>query len=156
MSTVSSRRAIRQPVDLAPSHIHALAVASRKPAAETRYSLAPGAYEINAVFRVVGTLTVGHDGTTSATSTPSATELLALVLGKLNTVTRESILRELPAEFVAAGGRLPVAEPSLVEAADVLCKSLRQKIDQPRRGAVSGNLAIMPVADQPTGLRIAV
>ena len=115
----------------------------------------PCASEINAIFRVVGTLTVGHDSTTSATVTPSATELLALVLGKLNTATRESILRELPDDFAAAGGKMPDLEPSLVEAAGELCKALRQKVDQPRRGAVGGNLAIVPVADEPAELRIA-
>jgi hypothetical protein len=132
-------------LSLSPILAHALAVGARKLAAESRDDLAPGAYEVDTTVHIVGTLTVGHDSETASTVTPGADVLLGLVLAKLNTATRESILRELPADFAAAGAEYPEVPEAIVEATEALTASLRRKVSQHRRGSVSGQFAIRPV-----------
>ena len=68
-----------------------------------------------------------------------------MVLAKLNTATRESILRELPADFAAAGAEYPEVPQPIVEATEALTASLRRKVSQHRRGAVSGKFSIKHV-----------
>jgi hypothetical protein len=133
-----ARRA--QSLDLSPSLWHALAVAARKPAANCRDGLAPGVYEVCETVRVVGTLSVGHDADTAATVTPGADVLLGLVLAKLNSTTRQAILRELPADFAAAGADYPAVPDEIVAEAEALTAQLRRKVTQHRRGAVTGDL----------------
>jgi hypothetical protein len=150
MATVASsrsrgNRSVAAPFTLSPILAHALAVGARKPAAETRDELAPGAYEVSTTLEIVGTLTVGHDSETAATVTPGADVLLGLVLAKLNAVTREAILRELPADFAAAGAEYPTVPDEIVEATEALTAQLRRKVSQHRRGAVSGRLTIRHV-----------
>ncbi len=119
----------------------ALAVVAKKPAAAGRDNLSPGEYAIDEAVHVRGTLKVGHSSMTAATVTPSADVLLGLVLAKLNTATRERILRELPAEFVAAGQpEYPEVPEEIVLAAETLTQSLRRSVTQHRRGAVTGVL----------------
>jgi hypothetical protein len=123
---------------LSPPLIHALAVAAKKPAAECRSDLAPGRYDIDAAVSVRGVLSVGEDTMTASSVTPQPDELLAHILSKLNTATREKLLRELPEEFVANGNEMPAAEESLVEAVREMLTKLRRRVSRPRRGAVSG------------------
>jgi hypothetical protein len=128
----------------------ALGVAARKPATATRDELSPGEHEIDVTLRVCGNVTVGHDSETAATVTPSADVLLGVVLAKLNTATRDAILRELPADFAAAGQDYPIVPPAIVEQAEALTASLRRKVTQHRRGAVSGKLhaELLPSLDR--------
>jgi hypothetical protein len=128
----------------------ALGVAARKPATASRGELAPGEHRIDATVRVSGTITVGHDSDTAATVTPSADVLLGLVLAKLNAVTRDSILRELPRDFAAAGAEYPSVPDEIIEATEGLTASLRRKVTQKRRGAVSGTLSaeLVPSLDR--------
>jgi hypothetical protein len=139
--SVSAKRENRA-ASLSPILSHALAVAVKKLAADSRDLLAPGAYEIAENVRIVGTLTVGHDSETSATHTPSADLLLGLVLSKLNTATRESILRDVAADFAAAGNEYPDVPEEIVEATEAFTAGLRRKVTQKRRGAVSGQFSI--------------
>ncbi len=128
---------------LSPVLSHALAVAVKKLAAESRDSLKPGAYEVAENIRIVGTLTVGHDSETAGTCTPSADVLLGLVLSKLNAATRESILRGVAADFAAAGNEYPDVPEEIVEATERFTAGLRRKVTQKRRGAVSGQFSIV-------------
>jgi hypothetical protein len=139
------------PSTLSPVHWAALNVAARKPVANTRDDLSPGEHDIDCVVRVCGTLTVGHDTETAATVTPSADMLLGLVLAKLNGPTRDKIIRELPRDFAAAGADYPAVPAEVVEQAEALTFSLRRKVTQKRRGAVSGRLeaSIVPSLNEP-------
>ena len=52
------------------------------------------------------------------------------ILNKLNTATRQKLLRELPEAFAAAGNRLPEVSVELQEATRLLLRRLRAKVDQ--------------------------
>jgi hypothetical protein len=147
MATVSqsrlrSNRSAAPQSALSPILSHAIAVAVKKLTAESRDRLLPGAYEVAENFRVVGTLTVGHDSETAGTCTPSADVLLGLVLSKMNAVTRQAILRDVAADFAAAENEYPDVPAEIVEATEAFTASLRRKVTQKRRGAVSGQFSI--------------
>ena len=134
------------PSDLSPFLVHALAVAARKPAADCRADLAPGRYNINAGVSIHGTLTVGEDSVAASSVTPQPDQLLAFVLAKLNTATREKLLRALPEEFVANGNQMPKADERLVEAVHEMLAKLRRTVTRPRRGSVSGQFDMKAVS----------
>ena len=94
-----------------------------------------------------GTVDVGHASTRASSVGPNQDELLALVLAKLNTVTRDKLCRDLASEFAAAGGKLPAVDKSIVDQAAKLKSDLRQKVDQPVRGSVRVKYA---AAQQPS------
>jgi len=82
-------------------------------------------------------MTVGHESTRASSVNPQPAELLGLVLGKLNAATRETILRELPAEFAANGNAMPEVPKEIAEAAAGLLAKLRASKSQVVRGSVS-------------------
>jgi hypothetical protein len=115
---------------------------------QERESLAPGSYECdititgtvdaNPVYaRFLGSLSVGTDTVANSSSGPNQAELLAVVMGKLNSATREKITRELADAFSANGNRLPEVPAAQIEAAEMLLKRLRSTISQARKGTVS-------------------
>ncbi len=83
------------------------------------------------------TISVGHASQRASTVTPQPAALLALVLSKLNTATREKILNELPADFVANGNAMPEPSPELTAEAEGLLAKLRANKPQTVRGNVS-------------------
>jgi hypothetical protein len=131
--------------DLPAPLVHALAVAAKKPAADCRADLAPGRYDIDAAVAIRGQLVVGEDSVTASSVTPQADQLLALVLAKLNTATREKLLHELPAEFAANGNEMPATDESLVEAVREMLTKLRRRVTRPRRGSVRGSFDLAAV-----------
>ena len=133
------------PSDLSPPLFHALAVAAKKPAADCRSDLGPGRYDIDAAVSLRGVLTVGEDTVTASSVTPQSDQLLALVLAKLNTATREKLLRELPQDFVDNGSEMPPTDEGLVEAVREMLTKLRRRVTRPRRGSVSGSFDIAAV-----------
>jgi hypothetical protein len=150
MATVASsrsrgNRSLAAAFSLSPILAHALAVGARKPASESRGDLAPGAYEVSARLEIVGTLTVGEDSETSATATPDTATLVGLILGKLNGQTRAAICRDVAAEFIENGCEYPPVDETIVAQAEDLMASLRRKVSQHRRGAVSGHFSIKHV-----------
>jgi hypothetical protein len=82
-----------------------------------------------------GGLTVGHASNRASSTGPNQDHLLAYVLGKLNSATREKILRDTAAEFAAAGELPAVADANITAARDFRA-SLRQKVTQHVRGSV--------------------
>jgi hypothetical protein len=93
-----------------------------------------------------GSVDVGHSSTRASSAGPNQDELLALVLSKLNTVTRDAICRDLASDFAAAGGELPPVDAAIVKQAAKLRADLRQKVEQQVRGTVRVNYA---ESDQP-------
>lgn len=132
---------------------HALHVVGKE-AAHVRSDLQPGQHPVDVTVRIRGTLKVGRDSDGATSVTPSANELLAVVLSKLNAVTREKILRELPNEFEANGNQMPEVETSLVDAAAGMLSRLRRKVDQHRKGAVTGEFQIEAVEASAPQLKV--
>jgi hypothetical protein len=97
---------------------------------------------------IAGVLTVGHDQRRAASTTPAQPRLVAAILAKLNQVTRNRVLRELPAEFAASGGMLPVDDDALVTAAEEMLRKLRAEHEVVARGAVRCEYKLISV-DEP-------
>ena len=131
-----------EPPLLPPPLAHALVVGMRKPATDCRAELAPGRYNIDAAVSIRGLLSVGEDTTAASSIVPQSEQLLALVLAKLNTATREKLLRELPDEFIRAGNQMPETELSVVDDARELLARLRRTVTRSRRGSVSSTFDV--------------
>ncbi len=86
---------------------------------------------------LAGRLTVGADYTRSASATPSIDRVVAAILGKLNTKTREAVMRDLVAEFTANSGELPDAGSGVAEEAAQFLSRLRATKSVDARGPVS-------------------
>lgn len=84
-----------------------------------------------------GTLFVGHPSQRASSSAPKLVEVVAYFLGCLPAAQRERTVRELPEAFAAAGGKLPIADPLHLAAAENLCERLRVKTVQTVRAPVS-------------------
>ena len=125
--------------------LHALTVAAKKQAAGCRDDLEPGKYDIDAGVSIQGLLTVGENSVVASSVTPQPEQLLALVLGKLNSNTRGKLLRELPSDFAANGNEMPKADERLVESAKDLLSRLRREVTRPRRGSVTGTFDVKAI-----------
>ena len=93
-----------------------------------------------------GRLTVGHASERASSVGPDQDHLLAYVLGKLNTATREAIYRDTASDFAAAGGQLPACDDAAIEAAKSFRAGLRQKVSQHVRGSVRVEYAAVAAA----------
>ncbi len=142
MATVLPSRCADNDASLSPPLVHALAVAAKKPAANCRPELLAGRYDIDAAVSIQGILAVGEDTEAASSVTPQPDQLLAYVLGKLNTATREKLLRELPEEFVANGNDMPASDEGLVDAVHDMLAKLRRTVIRPRRGSVTGTFDV--------------
>lgn len=86
---------------------------------------------------IAATMTVGHDSTRATSATPALAEVVGAILAKLNTATREAILRDLPEQFAAAGCQLPEVPSDIAEKAAAMLVRLRAKKSVDVRGPVS-------------------
>jgi hypothetical protein len=78
-------------------------------------------------------LTVGFEQKKTSSVNPQVPQLLALILSKLNTATRNRIPADIPTEFAANENVLPKPDDSLVnEVEQMLLKLRRQKTVQAR------------------------
>lgn len=99
---------------------------------------------------IAAILTVGHDSTRATSATPAVDRLIGSILAKLNTATREAVLRELPEQFEAAGCVLPEVPADVVEKTATMLKRLRAKQSQAVRGPVSVKYSLpVPAAAKP-------
>lgn len=85
------------------------------------------------------TLTVGHESTKASSATPAVPSIIAAILGKLNTVTREKVVQDILSEFAESGDI--TAEPHMVAMVDIFLAGLRQQKQTTVRGAVKANPA---------------
>ena len=81
-------------------------------------------------------LSVGHESSRATSIAADRTALIALVLSKLNTATRENLVRDLPELFAGAGNQLPEVDPTMLALAESLLKRLRGKGTQTVKGTV--------------------
>ena len=81
-------------------------------------------------------LSIGHRQTRSSSVNPQVPQLIAWILGKLNSATRNRILLDLPVEFVDNQNQMP--EPNLVLVSEVehMLKQLRKTKTVEARGSV--------------------
>lgn len=84
-----------------------------------------------------GTLAVAPNSTRADSSGPSKALLVGWILAKLNTATREKILRELPELWAEHKETLPDLDQDLVAATSQLLKRMRAKKRITISGAVS-------------------
>ena len=78
---------------------------------------------------------VGRLSTRASSVGHSQDHLIAAILAKLNTTTRDKVLRDLPDEFERVGGLPPVTDEALA-AVEAFRKRLRAKVSQQVRGSV--------------------
>ena len=67
---------------------------------------------------------------------PQIPELVAYILGKLNSATRNRILTDVPEDFRENNNQLPDAGPVLLDEAKHMLKKLRQTKTVTARGAI--------------------
>ncbi len=92
-------------------------------------------------------LSVGHDSQRASSATPDVNCIVAAILAKLNTATREAILRDLPEQFAAAGCTLPDVPAGITEAATAMLVRLRAKKTTNVRGSVSCKYRLADLAE---------
>jgi hypothetical protein len=88
-------------------------------------------------LNISAVLTVGQDSQQASTVTPEVPHLIAAILAKLNAKTRDSVLRDLPNEFAAAGCELPEVTPDLMVRTNAILRRLRAKQLTAVRGSVA-------------------
>jgi len=81
-------------------------------------------------------LSVGHASQRASSTGAPQEDVIAWILGHVNSATRESILAKLPEVYAANGEALPVSDHDAADAAAML-KRLRAKSTQAVRGSVS-------------------
>ncbi len=96
---------------------------------------------------VVSILSIGHAQQRSSSVNPQVPELVAYILGKLNTVTRERILADVPVEFRQNENRLPESSPELLERSKAMLKELRQTKKVIARGPVRCEYSLVEAAE---------
>ena len=79
---------------------------------------------------------IGHEQVRASSVNPQVPELLAYLLGKLNTATRNKILTDVPTDFRNNDNRLPEPCPVLLDDARQMLKTLRQTKTVTARGTV--------------------
>jgi len=88
---------------------------------------------------VTADVTVGHAQTRASSVGPDQNHVIAAILAKLNTRTRNKILHDLPAEFAAAG-ELPEVDPEAIEDVKAFRKALRAEVSQDVKGSVTATV----------------
>lgn len=81
-----------------------------------------------------GTLTVGHESVSATSATPKQANIVAAILSKLNTVTREKVVQDLLSEYRETQDI--VASEHMVEMAEMLLAGIRSQKQIVKRGDV--------------------
>ena len=81
-------------------------------------------------------VSIGYEKEKSSSVNPQVPELVAYILSKLNSSTRNRILNDIPDEFVENGNQLPTPSPVLVDEARHMLKRLRQTRTVTARGPI--------------------
>lgn len=126
-----------------PQLLHALAVAA-KPARNVRDQLQPGDYQIDAIVRIKGQLSVGHPQPCSSTSSVPAQLLLAAVLGQFGPRKRIAIVDQILATIAADAGAVNVDNKSLQQA-ERLIRETTTQTPKTKNGNVTGKLDVSVV-----------
>lgn len=88
---------------------------------------------------IATTLTVGHEQMRASSVTPGVPNIIAAILGKLNTRTRESVVQQILDEYAASGDIS--CDDHMLEMVDIFLAGLRQQKMTVARGPVKANPA---------------
>ncbi len=86
--------------------------------------------------KLTSVVTIGQEQEKSSSVTPQVPQPVAYILSKLNAVTRERILSDIPKEFCENGNRLPTANVALVDDTKQMLKKLRESKTVTARGPI--------------------
>jgi hypothetical protein len=92
---------------------------------------------------IVSIVSIGHRQEKSSSVNPQVAELIAYVLSKLNSATRERILADVPTDFCDNGMQLPESSKELVNSAKAMLKKLRATKTVTARGPVRCEYTLM-------------
>ena len=87
-------------------------------------------------------VSIAHDHERASSVTPQQSKLIAFILSKLNRSTRESILKNIPCEFVEHGQQIPEVDESIVQQSEKMLAELRSTKRVSARGAVRCEFSI--------------
>jgi len=82
-------------------------------------------------------ISVGHVSTRASSSLPNMNKIIGAILKKLNAATRESVMREVVAEFAENNFDLPEVSGEIATDTENMLKQLRASKPQTVRGSVS-------------------
>lgn len=85
-------------------------------------------------------ISVGHEQQKTSSVNPQVAELIAWILSKLNSATRDRILSDLPEEFATHG--MPESSPSFVDDVNHMLLQLRQVKTVTARGPIRCEYAL--------------
>lgn len=136
----------RAPKSLTPILQHALAVAGRHAAGDSRDRLKPGAYEVNTTVQIVGTLTVGRDKDVETKVAPSAQDMLGMVLELVPSDDRAALLERLIHRASQDGGHVDPRNVHCFGQARMIVELFTRTVPTPRRGSVTGKFSVTTAA----------
>lgn len=132
---------------LKPAEALALKVVGADLEKHARDLVAAGKHDVDFLVRVVGRLSVGADVADAAKSkAPDTNHLVAYILQLVGVRKRAQILRELPQKFAENGCELPKVDELCVDQVKGTLERLRRQDTGPRRGAVTGEFEVVPMA----------
>jgi hypothetical protein len=89
--------------------------------------------------KLTSVVTIGHEQEKTSSVNPQVPELVAYILSKLNSATRDRLLSNIPNEFVENGNQLPKPSLVLVDEAKQMLKQLRETKTVTARGPIRCN-----------------
>jgi len=129
-----------------------MALAKAKPADGARDQLAVGTHAFDFVVRVVGSLKVGEDYSSTRSQAVPWKQLAVYLLGKVNAATRDKVVRDfLEAHRSSPDGKVRVADEAMVEAAEAAAAELLEVTTTTCRGKVTGTPVFELVEDRTRG-----
>jgi hypothetical protein len=102
-----------------------------------------------APYEIKSTVTIGHDSTRGSSSLPPLPVVVGMILMKVNEVTRNAILRDLPTMFSLEGYEKLGVPRDIAAATDAMLKKIRATKQVDVRGPVSCNYSLAEVAAAP-------
>lgn len=127
-------------MNLTPEQLHALAVAG-KPAAKVRDQLQPGDYQIDALVRIKGQLSVGHPQPCTSLSGMPASLLLGAVLAQFGPRKRIAIVDQILKAIEAEAGSV-VCDNKSLQQAERLIRETTTQTPKTKNGNVTGKLDV--------------
>jgi hypothetical protein len=131
--------------NVSPLIQHALAVAGRHVAGDSRDRLKPGIYEVSSTVHIVGTLTVGKDRYSDVTEPPVTTDLLSLALSFVPVNSRARLIEDMLRKAAEDNGEVRATPQICFQHAQMIVEAFTRTNSEKRRGSVSGSFAIRNV-----------
>jgi hypothetical protein len=143
----STKRAT--PGELSALDDHILMLAGKR-AKKSRDQLEPGVYEVQRVFAVRGTVTVGENGNQQKNERPGLEQVVALMFAAMPAEQRAKVHRGVVKACAAwvADGAEPVIKDERTAEAKALLGAIMHQATSEVRGAVTGELSAEVVSER--------